>query len=238
VTTVTGKNSAPHYTAPNMAAPFFSAGAGEALVLGLATGPVCLASCGPAVLPWILVQPHGVRARARQLIFFLGARLIGYLLFAAAAWFAGAAIARAWSSGVWAAGGIQLLLAVTLVIYAAGWPRPRCAAGRASLVEIGVGPKPRPAGAALLGLLTGINLCPPFVVAGVRAAEAGTLPAALLFFLVFFVGTGIWFVPFFALGWVRRTPSLITVARMAAVLLAWWYAFSGISILIEKAAHG
>jgi hypothetical protein len=38
----------------------FSAIAGEALALGLATGPVCLASCGPVVAPWLLAQPRGV----------------------------------------------------------------------------------------------------------------------------------------------------------------------------------
>ena len=69
-----------------------STGAGEALLLGLATGPVCLASCGPVVLPWMLVQPRGVRVQARQLSIFLAARLSGYLLFAATVWLAGSVI--------------------------------------------------------------------------------------------------------------------------------------------------
>ena len=89
-----------------------------------------------------------------------------------------------------------------------------------------------------LGFLTGINLCPPFLVAGVRAAQLEHLSAALLFFVCFFVGTAVWFLPFLSMGFVQRTPAVVTVARMVAVLLACWYGFSGFSILIERTFYG
>lgn len=212
-------------------------------MLGLATGPICLASCGPVVLPWMLVQPRGVRVHARQLSIFLAARLAGYLLFAALIWFAGLAISRSWTGRSWVFGSVQVALAAGLLIYAVAWPHAGCAfrhTHRNRLVHIGdpPDPRPRPTGAAALGFLTGINLCPPFLVAGVRAAQLPSLPAALLFFAVFFVGTAVWFTPFLSLGVVRRTPSFLTVARLAAVLLACWYGFSGASLLIEKAIYG
>jgi len=218
----------------------FSASAGEALVLGLATGPVCLASCGPVVLPWMLAQPEGVRAHGRQLSVFLAARLAGYLVFAAVAWYAGTAIPRTWGGRSWIFGGIELLLAVALTVYAAGWPRRRCAA-RASareLVQIGEPPGERRLGAVALGFLTGISLCPPFLVAGVRAAQQASLIAALAFFVFFFLGTAVWFLPYLSLGLVRRAPAVVTVARMVAVLLACWYLLSGASILLERAFYG
>jgi hypothetical protein len=196
--------------------------AGEALVLGLATGPVCLASCGPVVLPWMMVQPHGLRIHSQQLAAFLGARLAGYLVFAAAVWYAGAAISRTWVGRSWILGGIQVLLAVGLLIYATGWPHarpPGSAPQRVTLVQIGERPQ-------------------PFLVAGVRAAQLATLPAALTYFAFFFIGTSVWFAPFLGLGWVRRTPSVVLVARMTALLLACWYGFSGFSILIERAVYG
>jgi sulfite exporter TauE/SafE len=226
----------------------FSTYAAEALVLGLVTGPVCLASCGPVVLPWMLVQPPGFRTHARQLAIFLASRLLGYLLFASAIWFAGVAISRSWSGRTWMFGTIQVLLAAGLLVYAVGWPHAHCtlARPRPKLVQITntanadaePNPRPRPSGAAALGFLTGINLCPPFLVAGLRASQLPSLPAALLFFAVFFVGTAVWFVPFLSLGIVRRTPSFLAVARMVAVLLACWYGYSGASILIERAVYG
>ena len=220
-----------------MAFQFWTNG-GEALVLGLATGPVCLASCGPVVLPWMLVQPEGVRAHGRQLSVFLAARMVGYLVFATVAWYAGAAIPRSWAGRSWIFGGIELLLALTLVVYAVGWPRRRCSVQASSgdeLVQIGERRRERRSGAVTLGFLTGINLCPPFLVAGVRAAQQASLLAALVFFVFFFVGTAVWFLPFLSLGLVRRAPAVVTVARMVAVLLACWYLFSGASILIVRA---
>jgi len=209
-------------------------------VLGLATGPVCLAACGPVVLPWMLVQPQGMRLHSRQLFLFLAARLAGYMVFAAAVWLVGSSIPRAWSGRSWLLGSIQVLLAVGLVVYAAGWPRRRCTPAEPSnrLVQIGEAPRPWRSGALALGFLTGINLCPPFLVAGVRAAQLPSLSASLLFFVFFFAGTAIWFLPFLSLGFVRRTPAVITVARMVAVLLACWYGYSGVSTLIERAFYG
>ena len=64
-------------------------------------------------------------------------------------------------------------------------------------------------GALALGFLTGINLCPPFLVAGVRAAQLEHLWAALLFFVCFFAGTAVWFLPFLSMGLVQRTPAVV-----------------------------
>ena len=209
---------------------------GEALLLGLATGPVCLASCGPVLLPWMMVQPQGLRTHGRQLALFLAARLGGYLAFAVVAWSAGAAVPGNWASRPAAVGAIQLLLAIALVVYAAGWPRRRRGSAPA-LVQISARP-PRTWGALTLGFLTGVSLCPPFWVAGVRAAQLASLSAALLFFATFFVGTALWFAPFVSLGWVRRTPAVLTVARMIAILLAAWYAISGIFLLAQGVVYG
>lgn len=193
----------------------------------------------------MLVQPQGVRVHARQITLFLGARLVGYLLFASVVWTAGAAIARSWSDHTWMYGAVQVLLAGGLLIYAAGWPHAHCVVARSEppgLVHIGAAPaepaQPRPTGALALGFLTGINLCPPFLVAGVRAAALPHLADALVFFAVFFIGTALWFTPLLSLGVVRRTPSFLTMARMLAVLLACWYGFSGGSLLIEKVIYG
>jgi sulfite exporter TauE/SafE len=214
-------------------------------MLGLATGPICLASCGPVVLPWMLVQPQGVRTHARQMALFLAARLAGYLMFASLIWMAGAAVVHSWGERTWLYGAVQVMLAGGLLVYAAGWPHAHCAIAQSEppgLVQISTGPaeppQPRRTGAVALGFLTGINLCPPFLVAGVRAATLPHIADAMLFFATFFIGTAVWFVPFLSLSVVRRTSSFLTVARMVAVLLACWYGFSGASLLIQKAIYG
>jgi sulfite exporter TauE/SafE len=223
-----------------MGVVYFSTSIAEAFVLGLATGPVCLASCGAVVLPWMLTQPQGFQRHGKRLAIFLAGRLAGYLSFAVVAWSIGSAIPSSWASRHWIYGIVELALAAALLVYAAGWPHPRCRLVDSSetLVQIELrSPRP-PSGALALGFLTGINLCPPFLVAAVRAAQFSNLGASLLFFASFFASTAIWFTPLLTLSWVRRSPALVTVARMTSLLLVAWYALSGVHILIERASYG
>ena len=211
----------------------------EPLVLGLASGPACVASCGPVVVPSMLAERAGLRLNIRYLSVFLVTRLVGYLLFAAVAWELGALAAIPSSARSLIFAVIHVLLACVLLRYA-------YTVGRAcshscegpQLVTISGARNHRVPGAAVLGFLTGVSLCPPFVVAGVRAAETASMAAAVLFFAVFFLGTSVWFVPFAGLGWVRRNEAVTTVARMAMVLIAVYYFYAGVMTLIGKNVYG
>ncbi len=212
---------------------------GEALVLGLVSGPACMASCGPVVVPTLLAERAGLWLNTRYLSTFLGARFLGYLLFAAVAWQLGALISLPPRPRMLLIGVIHMLLACVLLWYAYS-ARHTCAqsCSGSELVSISVTRKRGVSGAAALGFLTGLSLCPPFVAAGVRAAELGSVAAALLFFAVFFVGTSIWFVPFVGLGSVARNEAVTTVARMAMVLIALYYAYLGLTMLLGTKVYG
>jgi len=208
---------------------------GEALGLGLASGPACVASCGPVLIPSLLAEQTGLRLHARYLSAFLATRLLGYLLFAGVAWEVGALVSLPAPARLWMFAIIHLLLACALLWYAYRAGRAcehSCASSQ--LVTIGAAGKHPVPGAAVLGFLTGISLCPPFVAAGVPAAEAATVGGAILFFAVFFVGTSVWFMPFAGMGWIRRSEAVLTVARMAMVLIAAYYFLSGLAILIRR----
>jgi sulfite exporter TauE/SafE len=211
----------------------------EALILGLASGPACMASCGPVLVPSLLAEQAGTRRNTRYLSTFLGARFFGYLLFAAVAWELGALVSLPPRPRILLIGVIHLLLAGVLLCYAysAGQACGQSCSG-SELVSIGVTRKRGVPGAAALGFLTGLSLCPPFVAAGVRAAELGSVAAALLFFAVFFVGTSVWFVPFVSLGCVARNEAVTTVARMAMVLIALYYAYLGLTLLLGRRVYG
>jgi len=218
-----------------MAAPIIL---GEAFLLGLASGPACVASCGPVVVPSLLSEGAGWRLNARYLTLFLSTRFLGYLLFAVIAWELGVLASPAPATRALLYGAIHILLALTLFWYASSIGRcfQACAASR--LVNIAGTGKHAVPGAAVLGFLTGVSLCPPFVAAGLRAAELGNLFAALLFFAVFFVATTLWFVPFVGLGCVQRNESVIFVARTAIVLVAIYYLIAGIAMLAGRGIYG
>jgi hypothetical protein len=212
---------------------------GEALVLGLVSGPACIASCGPVLVPSLLAERAGLRLNSRCLSAFLGARLLGYLLFAALAWGLGALVPFAPAPRALVFGMVHGLLACVLLWYA-------CSAGRScarpcaglGLVTLGAAKKRGMPGAAVLGFLAGLGLCPPFVAAGVRAAELGSAVAALVFFAVFFMGTSVWFVPLMSLGCVRRSEAVTTVARMTMVLIAVYYAWLALTMLMGRNVYG
>jgi hypothetical protein len=212
---------------------------GEALALGLASGPACVASCGPVLVPSSLAEGAGLRLNVRYLSAFLGMRFLGYLVFAALAWEVGTLLSSASAVRSLVFGGVHVLVAGVLLwyAYAAGRTCAHACAG-SDLVTIGVTAKSGIPGAAVLGFLTGVSLCPPFVAAAVRVAELGSLAAALFFFSMFFVGTSVWFVPFVGLGCVRRNEAVTTVARMAMVLVAFYYAYLGVMMLIGRNGYG
>lgn len=212
---------------------------GEALMLGVASGPACVASCGPVMIPSLLAERSGLRLNLRYLSAFLATRLLGYLLFAAVAWELGARVSLPPAAGALAFSVIHIALACVLLWYAhrAGYACAHSCTG-SELVTIGGTRSHRISGAAVLGFLTGVSLCPPFVAAGVRAAEAASLAAALLFFTLFFLGTTIWFVPLAGLGWVRRNEAVTTVARMAMALIAFYYLYAGLMTLIGSKSYG
>jgi hypothetical protein len=183
------------------------------------------------LLPWLGAEPRELRATGRLLALFLGGRLAGYLAFAVVAWLAGLALpldprARTLVFGL-ANFGLAALLGIS-----ACFPRRQCA--RASdepqtrLYQIGPADRFRSPTAVTLGFFTGLNLCPPFVTAGVRAAATHSLLGALAFFTLFFVGTAVWFLPSLAVSPLRRFSVVPTVARMTMAALAIYYAYLGV----------
>jgi hypothetical protein len=161
------------------------------------------------------------------------------MIFAVVAWELGALVSLPPAQRLLLIGAVYVLLACVLIWYAVS-ARRTCAqpCAESKLVQIAGNKNRGLAGAASLGLLTGLNLCPPFLVAGIRAAQLGSMAAALIFFAVFFLGTSIWFVPFVGLGCIVRNQAVITVARMAMALIALYYLSMGIAMLLGKKTYG
>jgi sulfite exporter TauE/SafE len=215
------------------------ASCGEALLLGLASGPACIAACGPVLVPSLLTERAGFRPHARYLSVFLAARLLGYMLFAIVAWELGLLASLLPAPRLLMMGAVYVLLAVVLLWYAYS-ARSTCAqpCAESKLVQITENRNRGVAGAAALGLLTGLNLCPPFVAAGIRAAQLGSMAAAMIFFAAFFVGTSVWFIPFISLSCIARNQAVMIVARMAMALIALYYLSMGIAMLLGKKTYG
>jgi sulfite exporter TauE/SafE len=202
-----------------------------AFFLGIASGGVCLASCGFLAAAFLTADRGTLMGKAALLAIFLAGRLVGYLAWAILAWMLGGAVSGPRGGGVVFAAA-DVILGGWLAIY--GLSRPDSAAsgkcpGNAfgNLFAAFMG-KPNIRKIGLWGILSGLSLCPPFWAAVNGAAQTGSLAGSLFFFLIFYMGTGLWFIPFPVIGMLGRFPYVAQVARFFALPLGVYYIYLGL----------
>jgi len=203
----------------------------QGFLLGLSTGTTCLAYCAPVLVPYLLGEGKSIRQTAWTLSRFMLGRLLGYLLFAVIASLAGNWLGLLTERRETLLGSIYILLAALLFWYGLLQPVAPCAGsalrGRADRLA-----QSRPALLPLLmGLFTGLNLCPPFLLAFAAAGENATLGHSLLFFLSFFVGTALFFLPVPLLGACKNISRLKNIGRLTAAVMAVYYFYTGMLLV-------
>ena len=205
----------------------------EAFLLGLSNGAICLAYCAPVLVPCLMggVGGCGLRSDSLVVLHFLMGRLLGYLLFGVIAWGLGRSLAHMARFQEVTVGSSYLVLSILLVLYALFDRKASCARSRITALtsKMSASPLLLPATA---GLVSGLNFCPPFLLALVASAQAGTLQGSLLFFLAFFLGTSIFFIPAPFLGILQRFPAVRIVGKMAAGIIGLYYLYAGLIMLI------
>jgi sulfite exporter TauE/SafE len=196
----------------------------EGLALGLATGPLCVVSCGPVYAPYLMQKGRSTQQSAVTLLQISAGRFLTYLLIGLTAGALGAQIAsmtRSWFTAL-----AYLLFSIVLIVsairtkkcdegcHAAGWSR---------FSEIPF----------ILGMLTGISFCPSFLLALTKAVHNGGALAGALLFAAFFIGTNIYFIPFVLFGMIGKTYRLRTIGRIASFVVALWFIVQGILLLVR-----
>ena len=203
----------------------------QGFLLGMANGTVCLAYCSPVLIPFFLGEGNGVRRNFILIGQFLAGRLIGYLLFAVLAWGLGSWILGKGANRELMLGIVNLFLAVLLIFYGLGKSKPDCAAHwmmkiiPARLISSPI------TFSVLLGFLTGLNLCPPFLAALGGALGMESLSSSLLLFATFFLGTTLFFLPVPLVGRIRHHTAIQIIGKQAALGVAFYYLYSGILTL-------
>jgi sulfite exporter TauE/SafE len=260
----------------------------DGLLLGLANGITCVASCAPVMIPLFLGEGRRVKQNGWLLAQFLLGRLAGYLLFGALAWITGRLILQVSGPSGVVLGGISLVMGGLLLVYGLGefirLPRRLALVESIETTRAGFdgfrlrtkfAAQPtgfrlrtkfaaQPAGfrqaqpaisqhfgcpvpprqvrqwlrfapalfPLVLGFLTGLNLCLPFIVAFTGAAGQASLVGSLLFFASFFIGTSIFFLPIPFVGAFQRVQGLRTIGKFAAIFVALYYLYTGLITLM------
>jgi sulfite exporter TauE/SafE len=208
----------------------------DGFFLGLSNGVACIATCAPVLIPYLLGEGKGIIRNYWVTGQFLFGRLIGYLLFAVLAWEVSRTMLQDGSSRNIIIGVAYILFSVLLIFY--GFFKKKdascqagCNTGRYQQL-FNIWPALLP---LFAGLATGLNFCPPFLLAFTGAAEQTSLVMSLLFFFSFFLGTSVLFVfaPF--VGAFKKFSVLQIVGKMAAGIMGLYYLHSGIIMLYQAA---
>ncbi len=197
---------------------------------GLSVGPVCVLHCGVFHLAFLARHSQAERGRTALLgAALLTGRLAAYLLFGLLL-------------GLVAAGGLvvvqpwvlTLALGLVMVAYAV---LPRRRQHRCGCNTRGFGVV---TGGLLLGFLTGLSPCPPFLASGLIALRSHGVAAAMLTLFAFFLGSSLlllplWFAPAALTPRVRER--LRVASRVIAGVVA-LYAFTSVARAVRhQPAH-
>ena len=194
----------------------------EGFVLGLATGPLCVVSCGPVYVPYLMQRGRTAKQSLVTLLEISAGRFITYLLIGLAAGALGTQIASLTTA--WFTATAYVLFSVVLVISALRTKQCDEGCGPARWTRFSEVP-------FILGMATGISFCPSFLLALTKAIDNGGMLAGALLFGAFFIGTIIYFIPLVLFGIIGKTHRLRTIGRIASCVVALWFIIQAIVII-------
>jgi sulfite exporter TauE/SafE len=194
----------------------------ESLLLGLSVGPMCLAYCSPVVVP-LLSSSNSPRLSAGSitLLLFLIGRFVGYILVGLVVGIIGNNIHQYAKGNVF--GIISIILGLALVYF--GMQKNFPELKMCGLIK---NSNSRNMFLVILGFLTGLNLCPPFLAAIIGATSTGTVVGSMIYFSVFFVGTVVFFPVMIFFGLLSKIDSVRNIATICMMISGVWFVLKGL----------
>ncbi len=205
----------------------------EAFLLGLSTGIVCITYCGPVVIPYLLSESKSVRQNIPDILLFLGARLVAYIIIGILANLLGFLFFQTQSFKAIFVGSGYIVLSVFLIIYVFYRFRHPCPSKSRNKLVRKYGDHWSFIIPVIGGLVTGLNICPPFLLAITQAAAESSMYNSVLFFVLFFLGTSVYFVPLPFIGLLHRQQVLKVIGKFAAGLVGVIYLYKGIFLILS-----
>jgi len=191
------------------------------LLLGLSTGVYCFTYCAPFLASYLVAERHG--SLVRVVLEFIVGRFAGYAAFGAVFGYLGERLTGLEADLVVMAG--MLPLALLMILYGIGALKRRTEAclGRFRRVRIPL----------LMGFLTGINICPPFLMSLGYVFTLHAWLKGMVFFMMFFVGTSAYFLPLMFVGVLGRSPAFRLAGRLASLGVGAVFLVYGIFYLVR-----
>ncbi|PJE57561.1 MAG: hypothetical protein COU82_01245 [Candidatus Portnoybacteria bacterium CG10_big_fil_rev_8_21_14_0_10_38_18] len=197
----------------------------QPFLLGISIGIFCFTYCVPFIAPYLVSEERKLAKNFKVILEFILGRLGGYVLFGAIFGYLGEKISNQAVNLILIIS--LIILSVVLIIYALGFLKPKGIFCSVKYIKF------REKSPILMGFLMGINICPPFLMS---LAYVFTLHSALkgmIYFLMFFLGTTIYFLPITFLGFLGKMKEFRFIARIAGLIVGFAFLIYGIYYIIR-----
>jgi sulfite exporter TauE/SafE len=205
----------------------------DSFILGLSSGSACLATCGIVMFPYLMAGSAGIKRIAADLSLFLLTRLLIYFILATLAWHFGQVILSNPLVRNIVPGILYMVFAVMLVWYSISNSRnPECPA---KIVKTVNNNRLIP---IFLGIVNSLGFCPALFIILTKSATQDTIIQSYISFLLFFIGSSIWFFPLPLAGKIRKKEVLKTIGILATGLAGIIFMIKGLTNLIGGIING
>lgn len=188
---------------------------------GLSVGVYCLGICLPIFIPVLLAEKRKTKESFLLILEFSLGRFLGYLLFGFIVGWLGVVVQSKIIHQI-----VRLstsLMGVLMIGYSLGltswWGHKACKRFfHKAKIPI------------LLGFLTGINVCPPFLASLTYVFNLQSTLLGSLYFLFFFLGTSVYIVPLAFLGVFSQQTIFQKIARISGILVGTYFLILGLGL--------
>ena len=199
-------------------------GFGEGLTLGLATGTACLASCGPVYAAYLMGEKREGLQSLWIILKLNAGRFFSYAIFGAVVGYVGGSVPVSVRVPLTHAGYVLFSLYLLLSVVRVKKTCSGCNTGKFLKIT---------KSAFLLGIITGVSICPAFLIALTRAFDSNGPLNGMMMFIGFFAGTTVYMLPFALFGLLTMKDWITKAARVLAVIVAVYFAAVGVRGLIR-----
>lgn len=189
---------------------------------GLSVGVYCLGICLPVFVPLLLSKTRKTKESFWLILEFSLGRLLGYLLFGFLVGYLGVVIKsnlihQMTRFSTAAMGFLMLGYCLGLTSF---WGHKTC---KVFFHKVKI--------PFLLGFLTGLNVCPPFLASLGYVFNLKSAILGMFYFLFFFLGTSLYIVPLALLGIFSQQTFFRKIARISGILVGGYFLTSGLNLL-------
>lgn len=186
----------------------------EGFFLGLATGHICFATCGPIYSPYLILRKNDLLRSSFSILKISLGRFVSSVLVGIAAGLFGRTISTINRSYFTIAAYILFSIFLIASAFRARNREKGCTLSR--WTRFSDSP-------LLLGLVTGVSFCPAFLIALTRAVDLSGPASGALLFTGFFSGTNIFLLPLAVFGVIGNNKTARKIAFVCSLAVGGWF---------------